>query len=143
MNVYEVRERLGQLVDATAAAHALWRDCPACAGKEPPSYMRAVLEMVDALIERALFQVDQRVVLRRTPEINSQHSWGWRGAKHFLVQGASATVRSVHFLHGRFWYNLAFDDDSWVDAQRAVHPTKLEDRGLYAFSEDDLGPLDI
>lgn len=72
------------------------------------------------LFERAPFKVGDRVRLTKTPRIDEKHSWGLMGCKHYLVEGALATVAEVDFSDGHFEAWLHFDDETWkssIDGQ--------------------------
>lgn len=87
-----------------------------------------------ALFDRAPFKVGDRVRLTKTPDITPEKSWGWMGAKHFLVKGAMATVREVDFSDGHFEAWLHFDDESWISSiDGKIHPA--ERKALYHFWE--------
>jgi len=85
------------------------------------------------LLSRSPLQVKDRAILIETPVINDKESWGWLGAKHFLIKGAMATVKEVDFYKGKFIFGLKFDDDSWIDQDNVVH--KRDKNSLYFFSE--------
>src|SRR5258708_7658 len=87
---------------------------------------RWALECANSLWQRAPFQVDDRVKLNTTPEISAEKSWGWMGAKHFLIEGALATVHHREFYDGQFVFGLAFDDESWINHDGIKHMRKPE-----------------
>ena len=93
-----------------------------------------------ALFERAPFKTGDRVRLTRTPDITPTKSWGWMGARHFLVKGALATVDSVDFSDGHFEAWLRFDDESWKDHEGKLHPPS--EKALYHFWETSLERMD-
>lgn len=96
------------------------------------------LETLVALFGLAKFKVGDRVRLSRAPEISSEKSWGWMGAKHFLVAGAVATVQTVEARRDPpgFCYGLTFDDESWVDSKGDRRP--VDRPSLYVFGESSL-----
>lgn len=62
-------------------------------------------------------QVGDRVKLLETPEINETVSWGWLGAKHFLVKGAKGTVVDIDYSdyqNPHFYASIVFDDETWI-----------------------------
>lgn len=97
------------------------------------SHWRYVLENANSIWQRCPFKVGDRVMLTKTPDINPQTSWGWMGAKHFLVQGAKATVEEREFYNGQFRFGLFFDDESWIDHRGILRP--VDRKGLYCFGE--------
>jgi hypothetical protein len=89
-----------------------------------------------ALFDRAPFKPGDRVRITKDPNITQEKSWGWMGAKHFLVVGALGTVRYVDFYDGHFCADVIWDDESWISStDKTLHPVPLEDRALYRFWE--------
>lgn len=90
-----------------------------------------------ALFERSPIKKGARVRLTKTPDINEKDSWGWLGAKHFLVAGAMATVADVDFSKGKFSAGLVFDDESWLPnfGEHAGKPQPVTRPSQYWFSE--------
>ena len=82
----------------------------------------------------APFRVGDRVMLTETPEITAEKSWGWLGAKHFLVRGALGTVVSVDYSDNQFIAGTNWDDDSWVDPY-TKEVKNLDQKSIYVFSE--------
>jgi hypothetical protein len=95
------------------------------------------IEQAATIFDLAKWKVDDRVELATTPDINEKESWGWMGYKHFLIEGAKATVRTVEFQSGHFQYALRFDDDSWIDHEGVRHPAP-EPLGVFYFWESKL-----
>jgi hypothetical protein len=87
-------------------------------------HWKKLREYAQALFERAPFKVGDRVQMTVTPEITPEKSWGWMGARHFLVKGSLATVREVDFSDGHFCAWLHFDLDSWKSDDGTVHPSE-------------------
>ena len=88
------------------------------------------------IFERFAFPIGTKVRLTRTPEISWTTSWGWMRAKHFLVEGAVAEVKTVDLWEGKFSYGLIFDDSSYInEATKEVVPLEGERRGIYIFGE--------
>ncbi len=97
--------------------------------------MRYALETANTIWQKSPFAVGDRVKLARTPEITETHSWGWLGAKHFLVEGAQATIQTREFFNGQFYFGLHFDDESWIshlDGTKRVPDRKA----IFSFGED-------
>lgn len=91
-------------------------------------HLAKLLAYADALFERAPFRVGDRVKLIKVRQIDEKHSWGWLGAKHFLVVGAMAKVVEVDFRDGAFCADILFDDESWIDHRGVVHPVEEKSR---------------
>lgn len=85
------------------------------------------------------YQPGDRVQLSKTPEIALGS--GWWGSRHFLIEGAIATVQSTDFGDGLFNFGLVFDDDSWINSAGEVVPAEPEKRLLFYFSENWLIPV--
>lgn len=100
------------------------------------SELRAVLEHSLTVFELAKFKVDDRVKLIITPEINEKTRWGWMGHKHYLVEGAVATIKNREFYNGKFTYSVTFDDESYLNykTQEKIM-TPPEDRGFFMIDE--------
>ena len=105
-------------------------------------YLRELCAAYDYLIaNHAPFVPGQRVTLNYTPTINEKTSWGWIGSKHFLVEGALATIKEARFGSSGWSVDVEFDDDSWI------HPTtkgrmyrEPTERHLYRFSASHFDP---
>jgi hypothetical protein len=92
-----------------------------------------VLESANTIWERCPFKVGSFVILNRTPEITNDKSWGWLGAKHFLIKGARGVIKDREFYNGKFIFSISFDDDSWIDSYGVKH--YHNDKALYLFEE--------
>jgi hypothetical protein len=81
--------------------------------------------------------------LKTTPDINPETSWGWMGAKHFLVEGAVATVVDRQFYKGMFRFGLKFDDESWINQHDgSINAVEESKRGVYYFYEKSIERFD-
>lgn len=103
-------------------------------------YLNSALESLEAM---APYKVGDRVELAKTPDLSN--SPGWAGAKHFLVEGAKATVQVVdHSTHG-FTVGLHFDDESWISDfgpdKGKIKPTPPEERHRYYFRTSSVRPI--
>jgi hypothetical protein len=78
------------------------------------------------------FAKGDRVALSKTPEI--LEGSGWFYAKHFLVKGALATVRSTDFRDGLFHFSLVFDNDSCIH-YRTGEIIPADPKYIFRFSE--------
>ena len=88
------------------------------------------------LFDRYALPIGARVRLLRTPEITWAKSWGWMRAKHYLVEGAIATVETVDLWEGKFNYGLIFDGASYINEMtKEIVPLEGERRGIYIFGE--------
>jgi hypothetical protein len=94
---------------------------------------RHIIQDAATLWKTCPYQVGQMVQLNKTPEVTEEKSWGWLGAKHFLIKGAAARVATREFYDGRFVFGLHFQDESWMDYQG--HKQPVSKAGLYCFSE--------
>ncbi len=95
------------------------------------------LEAANTIWQRCPFAVGQRVELSVTPVINNREAWGWLGAKHFLVEGAVATVVERQFYEGHFRFGLHFDDESWIHFE-TKEKHRPDQPSMYMFWEKDL-----
>lgn len=92
------------------------------------------LKDAQTIWERSPFKMGDKVKLNKTPEISEKKSWGWLGAKHFLIEGATATICDRQFYDGRFIFGCQFDNETYMDYHKAEH---LPDRkSIYMFSEN-------
>ncbi len=89
------------------------------------------LQQADKLWYRCPFAENDRVVLTKTPIIGEAS--GWRGAKHFLVEGAVALVVSVGFLDGEFKVGLIFDNETYIDHRG--QECGVDQKSVYVFRE--------
>lgn len=102
--------------------------------------LETISEYVEALFSYSKFKVGGRVQINADWEpyfhaaLDRSDRHGWRGGKHFLIEGAAATVKNIDYRSGRFVYNLHFDDESYMDivTKKAV---PIKDKALYCFQE--------
>lgn len=80
------------------------------------------------------FKVGDRVRLTKTPAI--ERGSGWYGSRHFLVEGAIATVKGCDWKKGKFVFDLEFDNESWVDSEGRIQSIAPERRHVFGFGED-------
>jgi len=91
-------------------------------------------------------QVGDRIELIKTPEISKEVSWGWLGAKHFLVEGAKGTVVDIDFSDynsPHFYAYVIFDDETWIDCStKEFHELEPGREHLYNFATRWLRKID-
>jgi hypothetical protein len=122
---------LRSTIDQLRKIGANWADLMYTMEKHAAAY--------DLLLTRyAKFHTGDRVQLGKTPIINETCAPGWVGSKHFLVAGASATVREVDVRDGVFYYQVVFDTESWLDAKKIERAVENDRRHSYCFAEDYL-----
>ncbi len=93
------------------------------------------IKQLPEIFKLCKYSKGDRVILTKTPDINAKESWGWLGAKHFLIEGAKATIKEIEFYNGRFILGLIFDDESWIDYKKQIHAVDQKDKGMYMFGE--------
>jgi len=126
-------------VDAAEQLNKYHQEAEKLIGRYPATYFFEKMRgYAIALFDKyAPFRPGDRVMLTKTPEITAEKSWGWMGAKHFLVRGALATVYQMDYIDGRFIAGCQFDDDSWIsDHDKQLHA--IVEKGIYTFGEDYL-----
>ena len=96
---------------------------------------KTVLTTYSQLFDRFCpYKIGDRVQLTKTSAIEKKS--GWYSSRHFLIKGSIATVESCDFRDGLFWFNLAFDDESWIDDRGEARPAST--RHTFGFSENFL-----
>lgn len=94
--------------------------------------MDEIVKTIRSMFDRFCpFKVGSRVELTRTPEIGDNS--GWRGCKHFLIEGAAATVRERGYRDGKFTCDLMFDDETWIDRDGGKHQPR--EKHVFMFDE--------
>jgi len=78
------------------------------------SDIESALEELTYNFDNCLFQVGDRVKLCTTPVIDKYTHWGWLAHKHFMIEGAKATVQSRGIHKGKFRYGVTFDEESYI-----------------------------
>ena len=101
-------------------------------------HWRYVLESANTIWQKCPYQIGDRVMLVKTPVINEKESWGWLCAKHYLIQGAIATVHQREFYQGKFVFGLYFDDETWIDLNG--NKNKPDRPGMLMFGESWFAP---
>ena len=77
-------------------------------------YLTEMAAAHDLLMSRfAPFKVGDRVTLAKVPDY--EDAPGWRHCEHFLIVGATATVKEAECGSRGFRFAVEFDDDSWID----------------------------
>jgi hypothetical protein len=116
----------------------LMREAQSVLGSGPLDfYLCELAASYNLLMERfAPFKVGDRVALSRTPNITSETAPGWMSCRHFLVKGATGTVKEANCGQGGFRFGIVFDDDSWIDRNGKKQPTTSP--GMFMFAEDAL-----
>lgn len=99
---------------------------------------RYTLENANSIWKRCPFQVGDLVRLTKTPEITKEKSWGWLGAKHFLIEGAIGRIAHREFHDGLFFFYVQFAHETWIDYQGVEKP--VDSIANYCFSENWLAP---
>lgn len=91
-------------IEACEKINKLQQEATSVLNRFPDSFFfEKIKGYAEALFERfAPFREGDRVMLVKVPEINEKNSWGWMGAKHFLVYGAKGTVKCVDLYKGKF-----------------------------------------
>lgn len=96
-------------------------------------HVSKVLAMAEHLVISGPFRPGDRVVLTKTPEITPEKSWGWMGAKHYLIEGSKGIIRNVDFSaddKSLLGY-VEFDDETWIDKDGVKHPPR--EKHVYCF----------
>jgi len=116
-----------------------------CYHNQEKQIKQALLQFQRFMETNSLFKVGDRVELNHTPRINAQDSWGWLSFRHFIIQGAKATVTSVSYHHNEFNYLIEFDNDnSWIDEKDEIHLNSRADRRHnFTFNESALTKADV
>ena len=111
-----------------------------CRHGQEKAIKKALRKFKTFIKTEAKYKVGDRVELAITPEITERTAHGWLGSKHFLVEGAKATVRDVEYRGGDFGYSVSFDDESWIELfSGTVHPAAHSH--IYYFAEEKLRPI--
>ena len=85
-------------------------------------YLEKMAGSVEYLLTRfSPFKVGDLVELTETPEISDTVSWGWLGAKHYMVAGATGRVASVDCDRSGLSYSVVMDNQTYIFEGRK-HP---------------------
>lgn len=107
-----------------------------CYHKQEKEIKRTLQEFKKFMETKSKFKVGDRVEIAETPVINEKECWGWLSSKHFLIEGAKATISEISYYNNDFGYLVIFDDESWKDQQGVIHP--VSEKSRYHFWERDL-----
>ena len=111
-----------------------------CYHKQAGTIKEKLQQFKTFLETKARFKVGDRVELALTPVITEQTAHGWLSSKHFLIEGAKATIVEVSYYNNGFGYQVIFDDESWKDDKGVIHPCSKE--SSYHFWDKDLRSAD-
>jgi hypothetical protein len=81
----------------------------------------------DALDEILPVKVGDKVFLTKKPNCENN----WKSCSHFLIIGAVATVYSIDIHKGKFYVNLIFDKESWIDEKGIEHFESEENKHTF------------
>lgn len=77
-------------------------------------YVNDLIELVknynELFEDNSKFHINDRVQLKKTPEITNKVRWGWLGYKDILIEGAKGTVKEVIYYNHNFGYLVEFDN---------------------------------
>jgi hypothetical protein len=78
-------------------------------------YLEKMAGSVEYLLTRfSPFKVGDLVELTETPEISATVAWGWLGAKHYLVAGATGRVAIVDCDRSGLSYSVVMDNQTYI-----------------------------
>jgi hypothetical protein len=98
--------------------------------------LKCLLKAQELLITvYAPFKVGDEVELSKTPDIDAGS--GWRGSKHFLVEGAVATVRGVEVDSQGLCFTLEFDNETYLH-YHTNEPIAPEKKHGFCFRADSI-----
>jgi NTP pyrophosphatase (non-canonical NTP hydrolase) len=116
--------------------------------KQQPSLSDATYNMesletfVKVMFEKHCpFKVGDRAKLSKTPDINEKDSWGWMGAKHFLIKGKEGTIESVDFHIDKFIFGFIPDNQTYIPSSGDRTEIPINEPYVYMFSEGWLEPI--
>jgi hypothetical protein len=101
-----------------------------CVGQVIESY----LSMFDKYCP---YKVGGRVKLKKALKIGRDS--GWWGCRHFLIKGAEGTVVKRGYGGKGFLFDIAFDDESWIDSKGTRLP--VERKHTFSIGEANLKKL--
>lgn len=125
-----VGDYANELSDFYCKVRDLEKAIPSEFGYKLSSVLSAYYEMFSRFCP---FKAGDRVRLTKTPVI--EEGSGWHGSRHFLVEGAIATVRQCDWRKGRFVFDLEFDDESWLDEKGEIYRVPSDRRRSFSFGE--------
>lgn len=103
--------------------------------------LQTVIANYSSLFERFCpYQVGDKVKLTKTPVIEKNS--GWYGSRHFLIEGAIATITERDYYQGKFTFFLVFDNETWIDSQGVERAVTENNRHVFGFSEDWINPIE-
>lgn len=96
-------------------------------------YLRKMTDSVEYLLNRCSpFKVGDLVELAETPVIDGDVAPGWMSSRHFLVEGAKATVRSVDCDGDGLYFGVCFEEETCIyNGQKRP----VTSRHIYTFRE--------
>jgi hypothetical protein len=83
------------------------------------------------------YKVSDRVQLKESLDILEGH--GWYHCRHFLIKGATATVKECGYRDDAFTFGLVFDDESHIHHRTGeIIPAKDDEKHLFYLSENKI-----
>jgi hypothetical protein len=103
---------------------------------ELPWKLKVLTAAYNLLMERFCpFKIGENVILIKTPKIESDS--GWFKCKHFLITGATGTVRKAEVdSNGKFIFYVEFENESHIDLEGKL--ILSTNRHLFGFEESFL-----
>ena len=57
-------------------------------------------------------------------DVDTSDAPGWNHCKHFLIKGAQAVITSVDYRKGKFYYDIIFDEETFINTDDEIKPVK-------------------
>ena len=73
-------------------------------------YFERIIEYYKGCMAASKFKVGERVRLKEDIK-------DWDHCTHFLIEGAIGTVEEVDYYKGVYYYDIMFDNETWIDSK--------------------------
>lgn len=115
------KEKLIQITEALNQTKEAYHNLQSALSTGPASfYFEQILDYYHGCMAASKFKEGDKVKLKE--DVDTSDAPGWHYCKHFLIKGAEATVKSVDYSKGKFYYDIIFDNETYINNDGEVKP---------------------
>lgn len=131
------KDKLTAIVKSMGELDSAFQQFNSVMSQGPASfYFDKILGYYKGCMAASKFKVGNRVTLK---ENYSGDASGWAHCKHFLTKDSPATVEDVDYHNGKYYYDLSFDKETWIDSKGKLNP--VSKKHTFCFAQSDIEKL--
>lgn len=115
------KEKIIEITEALNQTKEAYHNLQSALNSGPASfYFEQILDYYHGCMAAAKFKEGEKVKLKE--DVDTSDAPGWNHCKHFLIKGAEATVDSVDYSKGKFYYGIIFDNETYINRDDEIKP---------------------